>query len=132
MKALASILTTLNLVLTLLCSTGAAQAQNRGSVLNLKTYQINLGEIPVGQPVEFYFDYQVEGDSPIVIQHVRANKREIKLAPYSERPTVPGDYGFVSGTVTARHAGYVNAGIFVFSNDASNPRLILEVRWRGK
>ncbi|MFY0623941.1 MAG: DUF1573 domain-containing protein [Pelagimonas sp.] len=132
MKALSSILSTLGLVLTFLCATGVALAQSQGSVLKMETYRINLGEIPIGQPVEFYFDYQVEGASPILIQHVKSNRREVNIAHYTKRPSVPGDYGLVSGTVTARHAGYGNAVIFVFSNDAQSPRLALEVKWSGK
>lgn len=128
MKALSSILSTLGLVLTLILASGAAHAQSEQfPVIRGETRDVNLGTIPLGQPVEFYFDFENTGNAPLLIQHARGTRRDLKIT-FFDQFVVPGSFGYIEGVVQTHRPGFGNSSIVIYSNSPYQTQYV-DVRW---
>jgi len=128
MKALSSILSTLGLVLTLILASGAAHAQSgEFPIISDKTRGVNLGTIPLGQPVEFLFEFENTGNAPLLIQHARGSRRDLKITLFDQF-VVPGSFGYIDGVVQTHRPGFGLSRIVIYSNTPYQTQYV-DVRW---
>lgn len=104
-----------------------ASAADGGAAATVVEPVLDVGQVPVGQPVEAVFEIRNDGDRPLEITEVRPSCG-CTVAEYDE-VIAPGATGRVKARVDTRSIVGANAkAITVYTNDAANPRLQLTVK----
>jgi len=119
-------LTILTLLLTL-APIAAAAAPDGGPAAAVVEPVIDVGEVPVGEPVEAEFRIRNDGDQPLEISNVRPSCG-CTVAEYDE-VIAPGATGSVRAHVDTENIVGPNAkSITVYTNDAASPRIRLTIK----
>jgi len=83
--------------------------------------QFDFGSINQGIPVEHYFEFKNDGDSPLLINNVKTSCG-CTVSSYPKEPIMPGESDKIKVTYNAARIGNFNKKITVFSNANSNER----------
>lgn len=117
-------------ILTLLLATLPAlpaTAADGGPAARVVEPVLDVGEVPVGEPVEAIFSIRNEGNRPLEITEVRP-ACGCTVAEYDE-VIEPGATGTVKARLDTRSIFGPNAkAITVYTNDPANPRLQLTLK----
>lgn len=81
--------------------------------------QFDFGVIKQGIPVEHYFEFKNDGDSPLLINNVKTSCG-CTVSSYPKEPIMPGESEKIKVTYNAAKIGNFNKRITVFSNANSN------------
>lgn len=91
------------------------------TVISWKSDSINVGEIPMGVPKEFTFEFTNNTDKPVLVTNVKASCG-CTATEYSKEPIASGKKGFVKATYNAAHAGAFTKTVTVTSSDSETPK----------
>lgn len=114
-------------LLLILAPTAAPAAPDGGPAAAVVEPVIDVGEVPVGEPVEAEFQIRNDGDQPLEISHVRPSCG-CTVAEFDE-VIAPGATGSVRARVDTENLVGPNAkSITVYTNDAASPRIRLTLK----
>ena len=120
MKKLFTILS----VLFLATQVYAQQELNLGSKINFTKSEHNFGQLPVGKPVTYEFEFVNAGSKPLVLTDVKASCG-CTTPSWTKEPVMPGQKGTVKAQYNMAREGSFRKSITVTTADSETITLYI-------
>lgn len=93
------------------------------SIIQWKSTEISLGDIPQSKPVTIEFEFTNTGDSPVVITSVQASCG-CTATDYSKTPVAPGEKTKIKAVFNAANKGAFKKQVTVVTSADQTPQVL--------
>ena len=96
------------------------------AVMSFKSLEHDFGDVAFGQKLNFSFEFQNTGESPLVIHSVKPSCHCTVMKDWPREPVRPGETGIITAQFEGKFTGTNNKYISIMANTApTNTTLFL-------